>query len=95
MGGRDTLQAVEKRASDEDWGGVMAEAACMFGPHACRRAALEALVGIGMAVGGRKGMASRILGGLTMVDMASSVIDGWTGRKVQVQCHWVGMKRPK
>ena len=63
--------------------------------HACRRAALEALVEMGMAVGGRKGMASRVLGGLTMVDMASSVIDGRTGRKVQVQCRWVGMKHPK
>ena len=30
----------------------------MFGPHARRRAALEALVEMGMAVGGRKGMAA-------------------------------------
>ena len=73
----------------------MAEAACMFGPHACRKAALGVLAEMGMAVGGRKGMASRVLGGLAMVDMVSSIIGVWTGRKVRVQCHWVGMKRPK
>ena len=40
-------------------------------------------------------MASRVLDGLAMVDMVSSIIGGQTGRKVRVQCHWVGMKRLK
>ena len=32
----------------------MVEAACMFGPHVCRRATLGVLVEMGMAVRGRK-----------------------------------------
>ena len=40
-------------------------------------------------------MSSRVLDGLAMVDMVSSIIGVRTDRKVRVQCHWVGMKAPK